>query len=175
MCEFRKLLNHLNQKLALPVCILTVLNLSYTFSAILYFIKIYNRFASLYMISMKLINVVLWLVLGLYPFFQVKATVSRDSFIHAAKKKFNLQASSLTSACDASQSCGHQVRIRSFVHHNTSTVELDSVLLFASSLKLKAKLYKMPIRTSHVFFVIVCIVIATLTLGMCLNITLNII
>lgn len=82
MCEFRKLLKHLNQKLALPVCILTVLNLSYTFSAILYFIKTYNQCASLYMIAMKLINVVLWLVLGLYPFFQVNNYCSGKLLAH---------------------------------------------------------------------------------------------
>lgn len=86
----------------------------------------------------------------------------------------HFQAASLTSACESSQTCGHQVRIRSFVHHNTSTAELDSILLFASSLKMNAKLYKMPIHTSHVFFLILCIVIITLTFGMCLNISLDI-
>lgn len=78
MCEFRKLLSHLNKRMALPVCIFTVLNLSYTFSAIIYFFKIYNRYTDLKVIIMGLVNIVLWLLLGLYPFFQVSSR-----FIHA--------------------------------------------------------------------------------------------
>lgn len=71
MCEFRKLLSHLNKRMALPVCIFTVLNLSYTFSAIIYFIKIYNKYTCMKIIVMGLVNIALWLLLGLYPFFQV--------------------------------------------------------------------------------------------------------
>lgn len=73
MCEFRKLLSHLNKKMALPVCIFTVLNLSYTFSGIIYFIKIYNQYTCMKVIVMGLVNIVLWLTLGLYPFFQVSS------------------------------------------------------------------------------------------------------
>lgn len=73
MCEFRKLLSHLNDRMALPVCIFTVLNMSYTFSAIIYFIKIYNRYTCMKVIVMGLVNIVLWLILGLYPFFQVSS------------------------------------------------------------------------------------------------------
>lgn len=73
MCEFRKILSHLNKKMALPVCVFTVLNLSYTFSAIIYFIKIYNQYTCMKVIVMGLVNIVLWLLLGLYPFFQVSA------------------------------------------------------------------------------------------------------
>lgn len=62
--------------MALPVCIFTVLNLSYTFSAIIYFIKIYNRYTCMKVIVMGLVNIVLWLLLGLYPFFQVSVEFS---------------------------------------------------------------------------------------------------
>lgn len=154
MCEFRKLLAHLNERIALPVCVLTVLNLTYTFSAIFYFIRVYDQFMSLKTICLALVNIVLWLVLGLYPFFQ---------------------AASLTNACESSRSCGHQVRIRPFLHHNTPSAELDSVLLYASSLKMRAKLFRMPIHGSHVFFIMLCIAVVTLTFGMCLNIELDII
>lgn len=71
ICEFRKLLSFLNKKMALPVCFFTVLNLSYTFSAIIYFIRIYNQFTSHKIVLMALVNILFWLVLGLYPFFQV--------------------------------------------------------------------------------------------------------
>lgn len=86
-----------------------------------------------------------------------------------------LQAASLTLACQAAQSCGHEVRIRPFVHRYTSAEELNSILLYASSLRMTAKLYGMPIHGSYVFFVILCIIIIILTLGMCINISLGII
>lgn len=139
--------------MALPVCFFTILNLSYTFSAIIYFIRIYNQFTSNKIVLMALINILLWLVLGLYPFFQ---------------------AASLTHACESAQSCGHQVRIKPYVHYNTSLDELNSILLYASSLRMRATLYRMPIHGSYVFFLILCIVVLTLTFGMCLNISLGI-
>lgn len=71
MCEFRKLLSNLNKSIALPVCLFTILNLSYTFSAIVYFIRIYNQYTSNKVVIMALVNILLWLILGLYPFFQV--------------------------------------------------------------------------------------------------------
>ncbi|XP_031630461.1 uncharacterized protein LOC116345334 isoform X2 [Contarinia nasturtii] len=70
MSEFRKLLSHLNTKVAMPVCLFTILNLSYTFSSIVYFIKIYNQFTNNKIVIMAVINILLWLILGLYPFFQ---------------------------------------------------------------------------------------------------------
>lgn len=78
MCEFRKLLSNLNKSIAIPVCLFTILNLSYTFSAIVYFIRIYNQFTSNKIVLMALVNILLWLVLGLYPFFQVN-TLKKDS------------------------------------------------------------------------------------------------
>lgn len=71
MCEFRKLLSNLNKSIALPVCLFTILNLSYTFSAIVYFIRIYNQYTSNKIVIMALVNILLWLILGLYPFLQV--------------------------------------------------------------------------------------------------------
>lgn len=71
MVEFRKLLSHLNTKTAIPVCLFTILNISYTFSAIIYFIRIYDQFTSNKFVIMALVNIFLWLILGLFPFFQV--------------------------------------------------------------------------------------------------------
>lgn len=71
MCEFRKLLSHLNKMIAFPVCIFTILNLSYTFSAIIYFIKIYNQYTAVKILCLGICNILLWLIIGLYPFFQV--------------------------------------------------------------------------------------------------------
>lgn len=176
MCEFRKLLSHLNTKMAIPVCLFTILNLSYTFSAIIYFIRIYNQFTSNKIVIMALINILLWLILGLYPFFQVS---EKKKFIECKYSEYFsfsiLQAAALTYACESAQTCGHQVRIKPYVHFNTSLEELNSILLYASSLRMSAKLYRMPIHGSYVFFIILCIVVSTLTFGMCLNISLGII
>lgn len=85
------------------------------------------------------------------------------------------QAAALTAACESAQTCGHQVRIKPYVHVNTSLEELNSILLYASTLRMSAKLYRMPIHGSYVFFIILCIIVATITFGMCLNISLGII
>lgn len=172
MCEFRKLLSHLNKKIATPVCLFTLLNLSYTFSSIIYFIKIYDKDTSTKIIIEGIVNILLWLILGLYPFFQVSFIFGFCIF--QSFESIHFQAASLTYACQSAQSCGHQVRIRPFVHHNTSADELNSVLLYASSLRMSAKLYRMPIHGSHVFFVLLCISVITLTYGMCLNVSLGI-
>lgn len=172
MCEFRKLLSHLNKKMAMPVCVFTILNLSYTFSAIIYFIRIYNQFTSNKIVFMALVNIFLWLALGLYPFFQVRNCFFSFRFSDSISV---FQASALTHACESAQTCGHQVRIKPYVHYNTSLEELNSILLYASSLRMSATLYRMPIHGSYVFFIILCIVVSTLTFGMCLNISLGII
>lgn len=176
MCEFRKLLSYLNKKMAIPVCLFTILNLSYTFSAIFYFIRIYNQFTSNKIVIMAVINISLWLILGLYPFFQVSIKKLSNSNKCKIKRIYtNFQAASLTAACESAQTCGHQVRIKPYVHVNTSLEELNSILLYASTLRMSAKLYRMPIHGSYVFFIILCIIVATITFGMCLNISLGII
>lgn len=175
MSEFRKLLTHLNQKMAIPVCLFTILNLSYTFSAIIYFIRIYNQFTNNKVVIMALINISLWLILGLYPFFQVSKFHDRSSAFSLILYIIPFQAAALTHACESAQTSGHQVRIKPYVHYNTSLEELNSILLYASSLRMSAKLYRMPIHGSYVFFIILCIVVATITFGMCLNISLGII
>lgn len=81
MCEFRKLLAHLNKMIALPVCFFTLLNLAYTFSAIIYFIRIYNQYTSLKILCLGICNIFLWLVIGIYPFFQVRFLLYQNSSI----------------------------------------------------------------------------------------------
>lgn len=83
----------------------------------------------------------------------------------------NLQAASLTLACQRAQTCGHEIRIRPFVHHNTSAEDLNSVLLYSSSLRMSAKLFRMPILCNYLFFVILCLIVTVLTFGMCLSLS----
>lgn len=70
ICEFRKLLHHLNTKISLPVASLTVLNLSYTVSSVAHLF--HNMTACpINIFTASLANILLWLVIALVPFFQV--------------------------------------------------------------------------------------------------------
>lgn len=156
MSEFRKLLHHLNKRIATPVCWFTLMNLIYTLAALIYALARYGAWSSadaaapLGALLTNIGNVTLWLVAALFPFFQ---------------------AAALTLRCEAAQTSGHQVRVRPFGHHNTSAENLNAVLMYASSLRMSAKLFRMPIQGNYLFFVILCLVVAVLTLGMCLNVT----
>lgn len=151
ICEFRKLLHHLNTKISLPVACLTLLNLSYTFSSIAHLFRGMNS-CPIRVFSFTIANVLLWLVISLTPFFQ---------------------AASLTVTCRQTQTCGHLISIRPFVHRNTSSEDLNTVLLYASSLQMSAKLFRMPISAHYLcFFVFVC-VITILTFGMCLSLAIG--
>ncbi|XP_049538662.1 uncharacterized protein LOC125953252 [Anopheles darlingi] len=151
ICEFRKLLYHLNTRISLPVASLTVLNLSYTVASVVHLFRDMTA-CPINIFTASLANILLWLFISLMPFFQ---------------------AASLTVTCRQTQSCGHLISIRPFVHRNTSSEDLNTVLLYASSLKMSAKLFRMPISAHYLcFFVLVCF-IAILTFGMCLNISLG--
>lgn len=72
MCEFRKLLHHLNKRTAKPVCFFTVMNLTYAIAGFAYLIKTYiESNAPIRMFSMNVGNILLWLIIAFYPFFQV--------------------------------------------------------------------------------------------------------
>ncbi|EDW73711.1 uncharacterized protein Dwil_GK19607 [Drosophila willistoni] len=149
--EFRKLLERLNQHVAIPVCFLIVMNLSYAFAGLVYLFKDFDfHYCALKLVLLNIANVMLWLFLGLLPFFV---------------------ASSVTRVCQNAQANGHQIRVRPFVYHNTSAEDLNSTLMFASSLDMSAKLFRMPIQTNYLCFAILVISIVILTLGMCLNLT----
>ncbi|XP_058827212.1 uncharacterized protein LOC131687176 [Topomyia yanbarensis] len=151
ICEFRKLLHHLNGKIAAPVACLTLLNISYTFSSIAHLFQDINT-CPIGVFSFTAANLLLWMFISLTPFFQ---------------------AASLTVACRRTQTCGHLISIRPFVHRNTSSEDLNTVLLYASSLQMSAKLFRMPISAHYLcFFVFVCVIII-LTFGMCLRLTIG--
>ncbi|XP_043948175.1 uncharacterized protein LOC108022987 isoform X2 [Drosophila biarmipes] len=149
--EFRKLLERLNQHVSIPVCFLIVMNLAYAFAGLVYLFKDFDfHYCALKLVLLNIANVMLWLFLGLLPFFV---------------------ASSVTRVCQNAQANGHQIRVRPFVYHNTSAEDLNSTLLFAASLDMSAKLFRMPIQPNYLCFAILVVVIVILTLGMCLNLT----
>lgn len=149
--EFRKLLERVNQHVSIPVCFLIVMNLAYAFAGLVYLFKDFDfHYCALKLVLLNIANVMLWLFLGLLPFFV---------------------AGSVTRVCQNAQANGHQIRVRPFVYHNTSAEDLNSTLLFASSLDMSAKLFRMPIQSNYLCFAILVVTIVVLTLGMCLNLS----
>lgn len=175
MCEFGKLLDHLNKKVAWPICFFTVLNLIYSFSGILYTFKMYRFYHNpIKLISLTIGIILLWLIIALFPYFQVTylskiMTFSFKMTIYICIFYF-VKAAALSVACRSAQSSGHQVRIRPFLHHNTSLDELNSVLLYSSSMRMSAKLFGISIQGNYLFFIILCLLVLLLTIGMCYNI-----
>ena len=108
------------------------------------------RYSILRTAILNFINVLLRLVLGLLPFFM---------------------AASLTEICRSIRSNGHQIRTRPFVYHNTSTEDLNSMLMFSSTMDMSAKLFKMPIQFKYIYFALFIISVIILTLGMCFSVS----
>lgn len=142
----------MNQKVATPICFFTVLNLCYAFAGLIYLFRNYDFQGPVKIFSLSIANLMMWLILGLAPFFA---------------------AASVTRACKVTQASGHQIRVRPFVYHNTPSEDLDSTLMFASSLNMSAKLYRMPIFISYLCFSILIVSLVILTLGMCMNVSLG--
>lgn len=73
MSEFRKLLKYLNNELAPPVCIYTFINLCWAVSGALWlmgFDQVDKE--TLPIVGISILNVVLWVILALAPFIQVR-------------------------------------------------------------------------------------------------------
>ncbi|XP_064212873.1 uncharacterized protein GrlHz isoform X1 [Tribolium castaneum] len=150
---FKKMLRFVNNELAPSVCIFTFINLACATSGILWFFDYDNVDKETVPIGgISTLNVILWLLLALAPF---------------------VQASRLSNECDILRNAGQEVRTRPFVHQDTPRHDLDSILLYTASLKLRAKLFSIPITGRYLclFFMFVGIVI--LVLGQCHYFTLN--
>lgn len=149
--EFRKMLHHLNTKLSIPICFLTLLNLSYAFASVFTLLHDIDN-CPIKLFSLSLANILLWTIISVVPLFQ---------------------AAALTASCRNTQGCGHLISIRPFVHRHTASEELNTILLYASSLKMNAKIFRMPINVNYLCFLIFCCLIIILTFGMCLNISIG--
>lgn len=82
ICEFQKLLNHLNKKIATPVCFYIMLNTTYTLSGLIFLFKNYDyNTHPIKIFSLNVGNIILWLTISLFPFFQVSVFVIQNDFI----------------------------------------------------------------------------------------------
>lgn len=145
--EFRDILNYLNNEFAPAVCCFTFVNMSWACAGGLWLLKfdrVDNETQPITFI--KILTIILWVLMTLAPF---------------------IMAARLTTACFMLKTLGHEVRIRPFVYQDTPSEDLDTILLYTSSLKMKAKLFKLPIRESYLFFLLSVSGILVLTLGQC--------
>ncbi|KAL0126840.1 hypothetical protein PUN28_005304 [Cardiocondyla obscurior] len=145
--EFKKLLKYFNDELGPAVCIYTIVNLSWAAAGIVWLFQYYindgNNNAVTYV---NVMNVILWILISIAPF---------------------IQAARLTNACSMIRAVGHEIRIRPFVYQTTPGEDLDSILLYTSSLKICARLFRIPIKGRYLCFLLTIGSISILTLGQC--------
>ncbi|KAL4706030.1 hypothetical protein ACJJTC_014252 [Scirpophaga incertulas] len=145
--EFRKLLKYLNDDLAPAVCLFTVVNVSWAASGALWLLGLDRVDTDTEPLpGVSLLNQALWAFAVAAPF---------------------VQAARLSQECCNTQSVGHELCVRPFLHQDTSQEEIITILMYASNLKLQAELFYCPIAGRYVFFLITVSVITIFSLGMC--------
>ncbi|XP_039308645.1 uncharacterized protein LOC120358427 isoform X3 [Solenopsis invicta] len=78
-----------------------------------------------------------------------------------------MRAARLTNACSMIRAVGHEIRIRPFVYQATPGEDLDSILLYTSSLKMCARLFRIPIKGRYLCLLLTISSISVLSLGQC--------
>ncbi|XP_022901795.1 uncharacterized protein [Onthophagus taurus] len=148
MEEFKKLLHFLNAKLSPSVCIFTLLNVSRSITGTLWLFNLDNvDRTNSHTFWICLINILLWVVLALSPF---------------------IQAARLTNSCYEIRGVGHELRARPYpVHslHNDNSRQLDTLMLYSSTLKYKATLFGLSIKLCYIYFLLTATSLLILALG----------
>ncbi|CAH0404795.1 unnamed protein product [Chilo suppressalis] len=145
--EFRKLLKYLNEELAPAVCLFTLVNVSWAASGALWLCGADRVDVTAGpLLAVSALNLALWLTAVVAPF---------------------VQAARLTSECRKTQSVGHELCVRPFLHQDTSQEDIITVLMFASTLRLQAKLFHCPIAGRYICGLLTIAIVVLLCLGMC--------
>ncbi|KAL0272906.1 UNVERIFIED_CONTAM: hypothetical protein PYX00_005720 [Menopon gallinae] len=143
--EYQNFLNYLNNEFAPAVCVFILLDISWAFSGSAW---LYN-WAESDNTPGHVYNVLitgLWTLAAIVPF---------------------IMASFLTSACSMLRSLGHEVRTRPFVYQDTPAEDLNTILLYTSTLKMKCKLFRIPVSGRYLIFSLSVCAILILILGQC--------
>lgn len=161
--EFKKILKYFNEEISPSVCILTFVNLCCSISGILWLLN-YDRLDKDFgqVLYISIVNVCLWIFIAVAPFVQV---FTPCFWINQQITVCFLQAAKLTSACEDLCKVGHEVRIKPFFHQDTPGYELDSALLYASTLKINARLFAIPIYPKYLCLILLCSASVVLILG----------
>ncbi|CAG9099360.1 unnamed protein product [Plutella xylostella] len=147
IAEFRKLLKYLNDDLAPAVCLFTIVNVSWAVSGALWLLDLDRVDTETEPIrGISVLNVLLWLSASAVPF---------------------IQAARLSHEGRLTQSVGHELSVRPFLHQDTAQEDITTVLMFASTLKLQAKLFHYPIVSRYLYLVLTLGTIVLFSLGMC--------
>ncbi|XP_073941734.1 gustatory receptor-like Holozoa isoform X2 [Choristoneura fumiferana] len=147
IAEFQKLLKYLNNDLAPAVCLFTIVNISWVASGAMWMYsvdKVDTKTEPIAGISM--LNLLLWLSAAVVPF---------------------VQAARLSKECRRTQFVGHELCVRPFLHQDTPHEDISAVLLYASTLKLRAKLFNYPIAGRYLWLILTFTLVALFSLGMC--------
>ncbi|KAG7311552.1 hypothetical protein JYU34_002599 [Plutella xylostella] len=147
IAEFRKLLKYLNDDLAPAVCLFTIVNVSWAVSGALWLLDLDRVDTETEPIrGISVLNVLLWLSASAVPF---------------------IQAARLSHEGRLTQSVGHELSVRPFLHQDTAQEDITTVLMFASTLKLQAKLFHYPIVSRYLYLILTLGTIVLFSLGMC--------
>nr|XP_023019498.1 uncharacterized protein LOC111508285 isoform X2 [Leptinotarsa decemlineata]XP_023019499.1 uncharacterized protein LOC111508285 isoform X2 [Leptinotarsa decemlineata] len=145
--DFKKLLNYFNHNIAPPACLLVVVDISFAVSGIIWILGFdHIDTETLPIFGLSILNIILWIFMASVPF---------------------VQAARLSNSCEVLKTVGQEARTRPYVHQNTPTTELDSVLLYTSSLQISAKLFYIPITLRKLCFCLTVSSIVILILGQC--------
>ncbi|XP_049867848.1 uncharacterized protein LOC126368028 isoform X2 [Pectinophora gossypiella] len=147
IAEFRKLLKYLNDDLAPAVCLFTIVNVSWAASGTLWLLNLDHVDTETEPIAgISVLNLLLWISAVTVPF---------------------VQAARLSKECRRTQSVGHELCVRPFLHQDTPQEDITTIMLYTSSLKLRAKLFHYPIAGRYVCLILTVGTIVLFSLGMC--------
>ncbi|KAK6637175.1 hypothetical protein RUM44_007589 [Polyplax serrata] len=138
--ECRSVLNYLNKEFSPGVCIFIFLNTSWIITCTIGISR--GEYSDNW--TPITAAVVLWIIAVLAPV---------------------LLAAQLTSACTHLRNLGHEVRIRPFVYLDTPGEDLDTILLYTSTLKMRSKLFSISISGSFLYACFCLIALAVFILG----------
>ncbi|XP_057667691.1 uncharacterized protein LOC130900817 [Diorhabda carinulata] len=145
--DFKKLLNHFNKKISPSVCLLLIMDISFALSGALWLYILHVRHISLPihgLSAINILNVFFWAIIAIAPI---------------------IQAARLSNSCKVLKTVGQEVRARPYVHQDTPIQELDSVLLYTTSLNIDAKLFCISITGRSLIFCITLASVVFLVLG----------
>uniref|UniRef100_S4PB22 Gustatory receptor n=1 Tax=Pararge aegeria TaxID=116150 RepID=S4PB22_9NEOP len=147
IAEFRKLLKYLNNDLAPAVCLFTIVNISWAASGIMWLLNLDKVDTGTEPIAgLSVLNQLLWISAVFVPF---------------------IQAARLSRECRHTQSVGHELCARPFLHQDTPQEDISTVLAYAASLRLRAKLFHYPIAGRYICLLTTLTLIVLFALGMC--------
>ena len=138
--ECQNVLNYLNHDFSPAVCIFIFLNISWIISWVISFLKTENLGDDVSILAIMS----LWSISALAPF---------------------ILAANLNATCIKLRHLGHEVRIRPFVYQDTPGEELDTILLYTATLRLKSKLFAIPISGPYLYTCFTLLAMSVLVAG----------